>query len=259
MEEKDRIPTNLRMLLLLETLGAQARPMTASEIGQEIGLAKQTAHRLCVTLESEGFLVRHGASKRYLPARRSRLMASSLVHATQSQLAIHQILEDVSRQVRETVNFVVPEKTGMRYLDRVETDWPFRVQFPIGTNVPFHCTASGKTFMASMPPKARRTFVESLTLNRKTTRTHTDNEALLDDLKNVSKKKFAIDDQEFIEGMVAIAVPITDPHGRYVASLAFHGPVPRITTSNAIDKKDILHEAAARLNQVMFDDRVPTV
>jgi DNA-binding IclR family transcriptional regulator len=230
--------------------------MTASELGQEIGLAKQTAHRLCMTLEAEGFLVRHGVSKRFVPARRTRTMASSLMYATQTQLATHQILEDVSRQVRETVNFVVPEESGMRYLDRVETDWPFRVQFPIGTNVPFHCTASGKTFMASMPPKNRRHFVNGLSLNRHTPQTRTDPMILLDDLKRVSRMGYAVDDQKFIEGMVAIAVPVRDPDGRFVAALAFHGPVPRITVDIAVAKKDILQYGADRLSHVLFNDQI---
>lgn len=254
MSAPDRIPTNLRMLLLLEVMGAKGIPMTASELGQETGLAKQTAHRLCATLEAEGFLIRQGQSKKFLPARRARSMASSLVFATQSHLTRHQILEDVSRQVRETVNFAVPEETGMRYLDRVETDWPFRVQFPIGTNVPFHCTASGKTYMASMQPKARRLFVEGLNLEKKTSRTHGDTLTLLEELNHVAKNGYAIDNQEFIDGMVAIAVPVTDPDGRFVASLAFHGPVPRITVDHAIERKDVLLYGAQRLGRALFDD-----
>ncbi len=42
-----------------------------------------------------------------------------------------------------TCNIATPDRDGMVYIDRVETKWPLRIQLPIGTTVPFHCTASG--------------------------------------------------------------------------------------------------------------------
>ena len=89
----------------------------------------------------------------------------------------------------------------MRYIDRVETGWAFRIQLPIGTLVPFHCTASGKTYIASMPPRERRKFVSALTLDRHTNRTHTDPQALLDEVAEIARQGYAIDDEEMMDGM----------------------------------------------------------
>ncbi|MFD2856387.1 helix-turn-helix domain-containing protein [Seohaeicola zhoushanensis] len=50
----DRIPTNLRLLLMLETLGEQAEPISPSALGRRLGLPKQTAHRLVASLIEEG-------------------------------------------------------------------------------------------------------------------------------------------------------------------------------------------------------------
>ena len=254
MDTGDRIPTNLRMLLLLEVLGKTGEPVTATDLGRQVGLAKQTAQRLCTTLESEGFLIRHGNSKKFLPARRARDMSAGLLFASRAHIARRQVLEDVARQVSETVNFVVPEDTGMAYLDRVETDWPFRVQFPIGSNVPFHCTASGKTFMASLPPKARSSFVDGIDLSAQTDHTHTSSASLLEDLAITAKRGFALDQEEFIEGMVAIAVPVRDLAGRFVAALAFHGPVQRMSIESAVAHKDVLTEGARRLSHALFTE-----
>jgi len=82
------------------------------------------------------------------------------------------------------VNFVIPQETGMHYLDRVETDWPFRIQMPRGFNVPFHCTASGKTFMASLSKSAREKFIAGLSLKEHTQNTHTTADSLLKNLKH---------------------------------------------------------------------------
>jgi len=163
-------------------------------------------------------------------------------------------LMDVAHKVKETVNFVVPADDGMSYLDRVETDWAFRIQLPIGSNVPFHCTASGKCFLASLSPKARKQFVSNLRLEPWTEVTHTSQETLLDDLSAIAKRGYSLDEEEFMDGMVAIAVPVVDPDNRFVAALAFHGPTQRMSIEGAIDQLETLQSAAKQLRDaILFD------
>ncbi len=252
MAESDRIPTNLRTLLILEIIGRSDRPMTATEINQELGLPKQTVHRLCTTLEENGFLTRPGNARQYQVARRLRDLGSGLLYNSRDHIARHQILLDVSRTVGETVNYAVPENSGMSYLDRVETDWPFRIQLPIGTNVPFHCTASGKTFLSSLSPRKAESFVSALTLDKKTHFTHTSPTTLLKELATIREQGYALDREEFIEGMIAIAVPVTDTHGRYVAALAFHGPTQRMSLTEAVERKEMMQASAEKLRDALF-------
>lgn len=253
MSEENRIPTNLRTLLILEVVGRSDRAMTPTEINDQIGLPKQTVHRLVATLEKEGFLVKDATGKKYRPTRRSRLLGAGLLHASRFHITRHQVLQDIASSIKETVNFVVPEETGMHYLDRIETDWPFRIQLPVGSNVPFHCTASGKSFLASLSKSARKKFVEGLNLESLTDKTHKTAEDLLADLAVCEKRGYALDSEEFMEGMVAIAVPVTDSYGRYVASIAFHGPVQRLSIDSLVAHKGVLLEGAETLRKSLFD------
>ncbi len=253
MAEEERIPTTLRTLLILETLGKSDHPMTATEINAHLGLPKQSIHRLCTSLESDGFLTRLGDSRKYVPSRRMRELGSGLLFNSRNHIARRQILMDVAKEVRETVNFVVPEDAGMSYVDRVETDWAFQIQLPIGTHVPFHCTASGKCFLASLKPGARIRFVHALDLTGLTRATKTDVDVLIEDLDAINERGYSLDEEEFLDGMVAIAVPVTDADGRYVASLAFHGPTQRLKITDAIAKKGVLQEAALKLRSALFD------
>lgn len=252
MTEENRIPTNLRTLLILEVVGRSDHAMTPTEINEQIGLPKQTVHRLVTTLESEGFLAKETDGKRYRPTRRSRLLGAGLLHASRFHITRHQVLQEVASQVKEAVNFVVPEESGMHYLDRIDTDWPFRIQLPVGTNVPFHCTASGKTFMASLSKAARKKFVRGLRLTKLTGKTHVSPETLLDDLALCAKRGYALDGEEFMDGMVAIAVPVTDIHGRFVAALAYHGPSQRLSLEQAEKQIDVLFKAANTLKSALF-------
>jgi DNA-binding IclR family transcriptional regulator len=254
MDDTEKIPTSLRTLRILETIAESETALTPTEINARLGLPKQTAHRLCARLLAEGYLAYAPGGKRLRPARRLRLLAAGLLSSSQVHIARRQILEDVARQVGETVNFVVPEERGMSYLDRVETDWAFRVQLPIGTHVPFHCTASGKTYLASLPPERREKAVSSLRLERATPNTITSAGRLLAELEQIAAQGHAIDNEEFMEGMVAIAVPVVDAQGRFLAALAFHGPCMRLTLDKLIEGKPVLLAAARRLSAVMMDD-----
>ena len=128
MSPKKRVPTNFRTLLILEVLGKSDRALSATEINERVGLPKQTIHRLCAKLEEEGFLSRVARGKKLRPTRRARLMASGILHTSSDHIARHQVMQRIADEVGETVNFAIPDSDGMIYLERIETDWPFRVQ-----------------------------------------------------------------------------------------------------------------------------------
>ncbi|MBO6815624.1 MAG: IclR family transcriptional regulator [Rhizobiaceae bacterium] len=253
MGSPKRIPTNLRTLRILEIFGTSARPMTPTEINEELGLPKQTVHRLCTTLEEEGFLVREKNGRRLQPSPRLKSLASGILYNSRDQIAVRQVLVQIAEKVNETVNLVVPEDDGMMYLERVETDWPFRIQLPVGSHVPFHCTASGKAFLASLSPAARKKFVGAMKLPQLTANTFNDPEKFLEELAAISKQGYAVDNEEFMEGMVAVAVPVHDSKSRYCASIAFHAPTQRLSIEAAIARKDYLLEGAEKLGSIFFD------
>lgn len=255
LSDEQRIPTNLRTLLILEIVGNADRPLSPTEINAELQLPKQTVHRLCTTLIEEGFLIKDVQGKGLRPARRLRSFAAGVLQASHYHLSRHQILIELADKIGETVNYVMPEEDGMNYVDRVETDWAFRVQLPIGTHVPFHCTASGKTFLASLPKRMREQHIRAIPLEPLTVNTHSTPASILKELDEVAMRGYAIDNEEFMEGMVACAVPILDRQNRFIAALAFHGPSIRITLEDLHTKKSLLQEGAQKLSSILMSDQ----
>lgn len=252
MSDSDRLPTNVRTLLILEALSRAGAPMSPTDLGREIGLPKPTIHRLCATMLDDGFLVRDQMSKGVRPGRRAREMANGLIHNSADAVARRQVLRQVSETVRETVNFAAPTDDGMTYVDRVETDWAFRIQLPIGAVVPFHRTASGKTYLASLPPAKRRKLIAALDFSGGTPNAHPDSESLEKELKEIRERGYALDREELLEGMVALAVPIRDPSGAFAAALAFHGPNQRLSVEGMLKHLETMREASARLSSLLF-------
>ena len=215
------------MLSVLETLATSERSLTVAELGQAIGVSRPQAHRIVLTLEREGVLARHPRSGRLIFG--LRLTRAILRIASLSPLPAlwRPVLQGVVDKVGETCNLLVFPAATPTYLDRVEARWPLSVNFRIGSRVPLHCTASGKLYLACLPGAARATLLAALDLPALTPRTITCRTALGAALDAGRAEDLGLDDEEFVQGMVAVAVPVRGKGGEFLAALAIHAPTVR--------------------------------
>ncbi|MDA0722085.1 MAG: IclR family transcriptional regulator [Proteobacteria bacterium] len=250
-DQNRQIPTNLRLLMLLEEVARAGVPVTPTALNDVLKLPKPTIHRLFATAEAEGFLQRDIDGRSYSPGRRMRQMAVSTLTSERVRNVRLAIMKSLATQVSETCNLAIPKREGMYYLDRVETHWPLRIQLPVGTQVPFHCTASGKMYLSSLSGACLDRFLKNYTLDRRTAKTITSITALKAALAAIQDQGFATDDGEFMDGMVAIAVPIFDGKRRLLSTLSIHSPEQRHQLSDLLLKIDALHDAAANMTKLI--------
>lgn len=250
-----RLSRSIRVLNILEAVAMADRPMRAADVMTACNLPKATVHRICGLLFEQGYLRRQIGIRGYVPGPKL-IDFANLVQASQSHnLLRHTVLEQVARRVGETCNIAVPDGTSMVYWDRVETEWPLRHQLPIGVHVPLHCTANGKLYLSTLSKKQRRGLLNEAGLDRHSPNTITDIDGLDEVLAEISATGLSTDNEEFIEGMIAVAVPITDKLGRFVAGLAIHAPRVRMSLEEAISHADVLRAAAQELGSDITGDQ----
>lgn len=248
--KETQIPTNLRLLLIIEEVARRGVAIKPAELVETLGLPKPTLHRLLQTAEEEGFLQRDLNGRSYGPGSRLRSLAVNTISSEHLRTARLTILRAVAEEIGETCNLATPDREGMTYLDRVETKWPLRIQLPIGTQVPFHCTASGKMYLSTLRPATLNSVLSARALEPQTERTITDPDTLRAELQKTRARGYATDDEEFMTGMAAIAVPILDPQGRLMATLSVHAPVQRRGLSQILEFLAPLQKAAAQLTEL---------
>lgn len=253
-EHKKGIPTNLRLLMLLEYVAKEGTPVTASALSAALDLPKPTVHRLLVTAETEGFLQRDVDGRAYGPGYRLRRLAANTLSSQRLRTERLSIMRMLAERVGETCNLAAPSRDGMVYLDRVETHWPLRIQLPRGTQVPFHCTASGKMYLASLRPDRLDRFLANATLERRTPFTKVDPAQIGNELAVTRSRGYSTDNQEFMEGMAAIGVPIRDDHKRILTTLTIHAPVQRHDLEALTKFLPDLKEASAKLEDLIASD-----
>ena len=242
------IPTNLRLLLVIEEMSKAGVPVTPTEVNRTLGLPKPTIHRLFSTLEEEGFIQREIDGRGYSPGRRLRELSAGILSSLRIRTARTAILNRLAEEIGETCNVAMPDRDEMVYVDRVETKWPLRIQLPIGTRVPFYCTASGKLYLSTLDDKHLQSYASAVKLSSRTPGTITSGTKLLEATADIRELGYSTDNEEFMEGMIAVAVPVRDPSGRLVSTLSFHAPVLRLPLAAAIEHVETLHKAAKELS-----------
>jgi len=240
-----------RTLQLIQALAGHGRPMTLAQLADRLELPKATVHRLCGRLVEMRFLIRDLDERCYAigPAMQ-RMAFDTLAHGTYSRLR-HNVLVDLVADVGETCNFTTLDGASVLYLDRVEAQRPWRLTLSVGVHVPLHCTASGKLFLSCIEPVERRRLIGSLDLQPLTAKTITSVEGLIADVERIADHGYALETEEFVVGLIALAVPVHDREGRVRAAIAMHCPTSHANCVQAMSKLPSLQAAAARMRGLL--------
>lgn len=244
----------IKALAIIETLATARRPLGVSDISALQNMPKPTAHRIVRMLENEGLLQREPGKRRFVPGARLMQLGLGLITASMLRAPRHAILESLSSRIGETCNFGVMVGTNVVYLDRVESSWPLGLRFETGSRVPLHCTAMGKLFLSTLPARKRMALLQTLTLHPYTDATITDPDRLEAELEKIRSLRISTDNQEFLAGVVCVAVPVNGPQGTPAAALAISAPLARMTLDQGLRHVPLLQEAAIRLSRTIEDD-----
>lgn len=232
----------LKALAILEGVVYGGGPVSIGRLAEALGMAKPTAHRIAVSLERQNFLQREPGTRRFIGGPRLVELSLGTLEASTRQGARRAVLQELCEQTGETCNLGALAGNEVVYLDRVETQWPLALRFRPGSRVPIHCTAIGKLLLAGMPRRRQERMLRGVPLKAYTGATITDPGTLQRQLDGIREQGFAIDNEEFLAGVVCAAVPITGP--RRYGGLAVSAPAARMDAGRARGHVPALRRAA---------------
>jgi len=240
-----------RTLDIIRLLTRNGRAMTLAQMAEALSLPKPTVHRLCARLVELKYLMRDLDERHYTvgPALHN-LAFDTLSHGINSRLR-HNVLSDLVSDIGETCNFTTIDGASILYLDRVEAERPWRLTLNVGVHVPLHCTASGKLFLSELEHAERRKLLDNLDLRKLTENTLTDADELEAHAVETADRGYGTDIEEFIIGLIAIAVPVRDSDGALRAAIAMHCPTTDVDLEQAMSRLPALRAAATRMSELL--------
>ena len=240
----------LRLFSLLEAMAAKDQLFSLQSLVEETALPKPTLHRMLQQLEAAGLVQRQGDGRHYSTGLRLRRLAENLLLNNTYHGAQHLVLRHLVDELGESCNITALAGSEVIYLDRVETAAPLRFYLHPGSRVPAHCSASGKMFLSQMSPAQRRRLLSHAPLTAYTGKTLIDPALLEEELKQVRTLGYALDNEEFLPGLLCAAVLVPSGVGRSNLCVAVQAPIMRLTPDKVLAMLPSLQRAAAALSQI---------
>lgn len=218
METSGTIEKALEVLFHLHSEGG---PRGVTAIGRSLGLPKSTAHRLVTALGQRGLVERDDRGQ-YRPGMALVALGLGVLEHEPVVAAATPVLEETAAEVGETMFLAAARAGRLIVLDKCEGSGFLRASPRVGTEIPVHATAIGKVYLAFEPE-----LVNLGALERYTDYSPADADALRDEVETVRAQGWALQHDQWVEGLAAFAAPVR-VRGRLVGAVALAGPTARV-------------------------------
>jgi len=224
-------PSVERALTILEVLASSRVGQTLSQLSRLLELPKSSTHRLLVTLEMGGYLYRNEETGRYYFSLKLFNIANMALGRTSLREQAEPVLYSLMQKTGLTVHMAILEQNQAFIIDKVEPPGLPRLGTWIGKSMDLHCTGVGKAFLAYLPEEE---MIRALRngMPRYNDNTIVSTRKLKEQLEQIRRASYAIDDEEETIGLRCIGVPILDPTGRPIAAISIAGTTTQISEEN---------------------------
>lgn len=237
-----------RGLRLVEAVAANGALTSLAEAARRTGLHRSTAHHLLQTLVSLGYLRQDEDTRGYELAAKPFQITGRTWSPEQLATIAQPCLAELTRRSGEGSSFAVYRDGTVTVVAKREHDGPVRVVQDLGAQRPLHCTAVAKAILPWLPPPELAGLLARMRFARQTAKTIVTRAGFDAELRRIRNAGYAIDDEEHIEGIRCIAMPVFGHTRQVLGSICSLGPRTRMTYQRLRDLRAPVGELAAQLS-----------
>jgi DNA-binding IclR family transcriptional regulator len=239
---------------LLRTVAESKELLGLTELALRLGYSKSTTHGLVHALIREGALVQDPDGRKLFIGSAVANLAFASWNYLKLTDAAQPIINRVRDQIKETVFLGALINRRIMIIAAAEADEPLKISASAGTSMPIFSGAVGKVFLAKEPTEKVMALIGERGLPRYTSRSIVDEKAYLNELDLVRDRGYALDDEEYLSGVRAVAVALNNLIGPPMAAW-----VVGLTSTMGLQKipkaVDVTIASAIALRQA-FDGRL---
>lgn len=230
-KEKDRnyVKSIAKGMNVLSFIVNSNRAVGITQIARALNLSIGTVQRVTNTLQKLGYLRKDENKQGYILGHKAWGLGLSIIKDIDIKQIAHPYLEELSREINETVNLAILDGTEIVYLDRIKTEQIININLSIGSRLPLYCTSMGKSLLAFLPKDELFELLDKIDIKSITPNTITDKGRLLEELQKVRQRGISVNNIELDIGLRSVAAPVRDESGRVIAAVNIAVPSSRIT------------------------------
>jgi IclR family acetate operon transcriptional repressor len=240
-----------RGLVILETVGKSAEPVSLGHLAAVIGIDRSSAFRLANTLKRRGFLANPSTGKDYILGPSVWRLSRQYDWSRMLARVAHEHLKTLTAATHETSHLAVREDRQALFIDDVTTSHVIAISGQTGELVPLYCTSHGKALLADFEEHDLKTLFRGKPLKPWTKNTIVSIRALAKACEEIRTRGFATDESEFLDGVRCLAAPIRDRDGTVIASIGISAPVARFPRELEKEYAGEVVSAAARIAEIL--------
>jgi DNA-binding IclR family transcriptional regulator len=201
-------PSVKKAFAILGAISSSREGLGVSELAKDLKMAKSTVHGMTSALEELGAVMRDPLSKKF----KLGFMLLEIGRSAYSQIDLktsaRPAIEELMGKTQTSVFLGILNWGSVTILDVVESRQDLKITAPVGSTIPLLAGAVGKVFLASMEDEQALKIIDSKGLPRFTANSVLDRQTYFQELRQVREKGFAVDDEEYIMGVRAVASPL---------------------------------------------------
>ncbi len=240
-----------RALAIMKVVAAHEDGAALTEIVRATRLAPSTAHRLLTTLQQDRFVQFQAEGARWSVGVQAFVVGNAFLQTRDVARSARPYLRRLMEESGETANLAIIDDDMAVYLGQVESRQPMRAICKPGGRVFLHSSALGKAMLATMPAAEIRRILAAKGMAKLTARTTSTLTRLTADLALVQAAGYAVDDEEYTQGVRCVAASVADETGAPLCALSISGPTLRVTRERLPTLGAIVRSAAAEFTAEM--------
>lgn len=205
MSEKYKAPTVQKAFQILEYISKSEKGSRLSEISRNLKISKSTVHGIAAALKDQGAVFRDPSTKKYSLGMTLFELGQKVHKRIDLKETARPFLEELMQKTRESVFLGVRNRNHAIIVDFVESAKDVKITSPVGTRIPLMAGAIGKVFLSSLTDIQAMEMIRNIGLVSYTDKTIVHPERFLEEVGLAKEKGFAVDDEEYISGVRAVA------------------------------------------------------
>lgn len=249
MMEKYRIPNLHNACQVLNLLSSTPQALSIKVISESLQIPRTTTLRILATLTLDGFTTKSDDCYSLGPA------LIPIGEAAKARLDLTELarpfLQQVASLTGETCHFAIPSGSRALIIEAVASKHRLSSSIKPGSILDLHCSAVGKCFLAYSHWPDIESVIKEEDLIPRTSATKTKMSSLWEEIEEVRKLGYAVDNEEFIKGGRRIAVPVFSSENQCIAAIGISATSKRLPLTDIEELSVTLKEIAQKLSHLL--------
>lgn len=224
-----KLRTVERGILLINLLSGYPKGLALVEISRKLGTPKSTVHHILSTFLEYDFVTQDDETKKYSLGSRFFEISSKMLQSFDIREVARKHLIQLNEKSGEIAQLYILRKGKLLCIDKVGSpEAGLSISSFIGWTTEPHPSAAGKVLLSGLSTKEIMGIYPDKSLKAYGKNTITDFDELSKELELVRRQGYAIDDEEYYEGVRCVGAPIRAGE-KVVASVSITGSIFSMT------------------------------